>query len=230
MPQQSDTFKGWGTTGSSPGNIGGLFISQGQEFPAPDASTHQQRTCAALRVRTPEACSEVAKGTGAGETMSSSEEVPSPLMAEDLGACSAKAARAWTTGVARFPLSSWNELQRVLLLGFVVILLSLRQILPPPSSTPSSSSGLPKDSSTSASLGCSSAPLLFFVFLFLSVSYGRKWPWDHICSCNYSKQLCDGMHTPLPVGGRQKQWEGRAVFSLKNCVQSWGGEKLSLAV
>lgn len=73
-------------------------------------------------MRTPEACSEVAKGTGAGEKMSSSEEVPSPLMAEDLGAHSAKAARAWTTGVVRFLLSSWNELQRVLLLGFVVIL------------------------------------------------------------------------------------------------------------
>ena len=73
--------------------------------------------------------------------------------------------------------------------------------------------GLPKDYSMGPSLGCSSAPLLFFVFLFLSVSYGRKWPWDHICSCSYSKQLCDGLHTPLPGGGRQKQWERRAVFS-----------------
>ena len=92
MPQQSDIFTGWGTTGSSPGKIGGLFISQVPEFPAPDASTQQQRTYAYLRVRTPEACSEVAKGTGAGEKMSSSEEVPSALMAEDLGARSAKAA------------------------------------------------------------------------------------------------------------------------------------------
>lgn len=43
-----------------------------------------------LRVGTPEACSEVAMGTG--QKMSSSEEVPSPLMAEDLGARPAKAA------------------------------------------------------------------------------------------------------------------------------------------
>ena len=48
MPHQSGIFKGWGTTGSSPGKIGGLFISQVSEFPAPNTSTQQQRTCALL--------------------------------------------------------------------------------------------------------------------------------------------------------------------------------------
>ena len=170
-PQQSDIFTGWGTTGSSPGKIGGLFISQVPQFPAPDASTQQQRTHASLRVRTPEACSEVAKGTGAGEKMSSSEEVPSPLIAEDLGAHSAKAARAWTTGMARFLLSSWNKLQRVLLLGFVVLLfIPETTYYHHPQAPRAAHQGLPKDCSMGPSPGCSSAHLLIFVFLFLSVS------------------------------------------------------------
>lgn len=152
MPHQSDTFKGWGTTGSSPGKRGGLFISRTSEFPGPDASTHQQNTCAFLRVRTPKACSKEAKGKG-GRRWANGRKFP------------LRELRIWELALPR--LAKHGQLVRrdshpvlgdEFLLEFVVILSSLRQILPPPQASWATHLGLPEDCSTGTSLGFYSAP------------------------------------------------------------------------